>query len=600
MGIFHRDGAPLEGERLRNMTDSLAYRGPDGSGIWLGSNIGLGHTLLTTARKSRSELHPVQLESMWITADVRLDSKTELLKELEAAGRRFNEPPSDSELLLHAYAEWGPECVEHLRGDFGFGIWDSKAKTLFCARDHFGIKPFYYAALGGVFLFSNTINCLRRHPAVTSKLNEATIGDFLLFGSNYDNTTTTFQDIQRLPPAHTMLVSRDSLHMKRYWRPPTQERIRYSRSADYVDNFNELLRAAVIDRLPVDSAGIFLSGGLDSGAVAAVASAFCRSHGGLPDLRSYTLGYDYLIRDGEGFYATKLADYLGIPNNYLALDDIELFEKWDDLEYRFPEPVENPLSAGLFEQFRRVAVHSRVALSGEGADNLMYFQMWPYIKDLRRNQEWSRLAGETAWFLWIRPLPWLGITRRVQSIFRRMGGFSGFPSWLDRDFVKRAGLEARWKECTGFAIPLAEQHPSRTKAHASMLFPQWTSFFESEDPGITHYPVEVRYPFLDLRLVHYLLAIPAFPWMYKKRLLRESMIGRLPEELRLRAKTPLPLDPVATKIKLRGKEWMVNQQLSERIREFVEPTKLGVFYDTIEVERFRAYCLGMWLKAVNK
>lgn len=579
------------------MTDFMAYRGPDGRNAWVGSHIGLGHAALRTSEEPPN-VQTIQLGLLSLTADVHLDSRSDLIKKLKAAGQKIEANPSDAILLLHSYATWGPECVEHLRGDYAFGVWDAAANTLFCARDHFGIKPFYYADLGTVFLFSNTLNSLRQHCAVTTRLNESTVGDFLLFGLNCNQATTIFQDIQRLPPGHSLLVSRDNLQIRRYWYPPTHERIRYLRTEDYIENFTELFRAAVVDRLPSDHVGIYLSGGLDSGAVAALASEFSRSRGGRPGVRSYTVGFDSLISDNEGFYARRMADHLGIPNDYEALDNVGLFEKWDDPEYKLPEPSENPLSAGPCEQLRRMALHSRVALSGEGADNLMYFQMWPYIKELWRDQQLRRLSTETAWFLWIRPFPWLGIARRLQSIFSSTRRGGGFPTWVDPDFAKRQCLEARWREYKRSSLP-QEHHQSRPKGHASMLFPQWTNMFETGDPGVTHLAVEVRYPFLDLRIVRYLLAIPAFPWTYKKRLLRESMKESLPGYLRFRPKTPLSADPIGAKILDQGKRWIKKNPLSARVREFVTLPGPGAFCDTIDVEKFRAYCLDMWLKTVE-
>jgi len=596
VGVFNTDGAPVEVELLRTLTDFLAYRGPDGRAVWSTGPIGLGHARLRTLGKPLNEHQPLALESLWITADAHLDSRSALIKKLKNAGQEVEGPISDAALILHAYAAWGPGCVEYLRGDFSFGIWDAGARTLFCARDHFGIKPFYHAKIGNVFIFSNTLDCVRQHSGVTKELNESAIGDFLLFGLNYNNATTTFRDIQRLPPAHTLLVSRDKLKISRYWHLPTKQRIRYTRNEDYVERFTELLKTAVADRLPADRVGIFLSGGMDSGSVVTIAQEISSRHGGIPKVMSYTAGYDSLIPDDEHLYARELTNHLGISNHYLALDKVQFFEKWDDPDCRLPEPTENPMSAGFFEYFKMVSSDCAVALSGEGADNLMYFQMWPYIKELQRDKQWSRLAAETAWFLWIRPFPWLGISSRIRSFAGQVKGHNRLPLWIAPEFIKRVGLIERWEECNGSGLP-DERHSSRTWAHASMLLPQWTNFFESQDPGVTHCAVEVRYPFLDLRIVEYLLAIPAFPWTYKKKLLRESMINKMPERLRLRPKTPLSADPVATKIRDRGKEWIKNKPLSERVCDFVVPSMLDSCV-RIEVEQFRPYCLDLWLRSL--
>ena len=165
VGIFRRRGVPVERSILQSLTNSLQYRGPDGQGVWSDGPIGFGHTMLRTTREAVGEHQPASLEGrLWITADSRIDCRAELIEDLSHAGRTVGAAATDPELILHAYDVWGESCVLSLRGDFAFAIWDAPRKKLFCARDHFGIKPFFYAAREDLFLFSNTLNCLRAHP----------------------------------------------------------------------------------------------------------------------------------------------------------------------------------------------------------------------------------------------------------------------------------------------------------------------------------------------------------------------------------------------------------------------------------------------------
>src|SRR5271169_4961321 len=137
------------------LVDFLSYRGPDGRGVWMEPSIGLGHVLLRTTRESSGERQPASLDGRyWIVADARLDCRAELIAKLQRSQREVNSSRPDCELILQSFACWGTACVDHLRGDFSFAVWDAEHQQLFCVRDHFGIKPFYYAQLGELFLFS--------------------------------------------------------------------------------------------------------------------------------------------------------------------------------------------------------------------------------------------------------------------------------------------------------------------------------------------------------------------------------------------------------------------------------------------------------------
>jgi len=192
-GIVHADGSPVDPELLRRLTDSLKFRGPDTQKIWHNGPVGFGHTLLRTTFESEHERQPASLDGeIWITADARIDGWAELKEKLAAAGERVSAHTTDDALILHAYRAWGEDCVNHLIGDFAFAIWDGPKQKLFCARDHFGVRPFFYARVGDGLVFSNTLNCVRLHPAVSDTLNDLSIADHLLFEFIQDPTATAF------------------------------------------------------------------------------------------------------------------------------------------------------------------------------------------------------------------------------------------------------------------------------------------------------------------------------------------------------------------------------------------------------------------------
>ncbi|MGH9219933.1 MAG: asparagine synthetase B family protein, partial [Vicinamibacterales bacterium] len=294
-GIVLPAGRAVDVQMLRRMAASMTSRGPDGSDIWIDDSIGFAHTLLRTTDPAPG-MQPATLDGrVWITADARVDGRADLVRKLEAAGRTAVSPSDDARLILHAYHAWGEHCVDHLLGDFAFAIWDGRSRRLFCARDHFGVKPFFYAEIAGGIVFSNTLDCVRLHPDVGGALNELSIADFLLFGFNHDTSATAFARIRRLPPAHALSGAADAPRVGRYWALPADGRLRYRRSADYVEHFRELLRAAVDDRIRVSGPAIWMSGGLDSTAIAVTAQRLLTARGAASHLRAFTVVYESLF-----------------------------------------------------------------------------------------------------------------------------------------------------------------------------------------------------------------------------------------------------------------------------------------------------------------
>lgn len=595
VGIVLLDGTSVDEQLLRRMTGSMAYRGPDGQEIWLNGPAGFGHTLLRTT-EFQDERQPVSLDGrVWITADARVDGRAELVRKLELRGRKGLRQATDAQLILHAYLAWGEDCVEHLLGDFAFAIWDERSHRLFCARDHFGVKPFYYAQVPGGIIFSNTLDCIRLHPGVGNALNEVAIGDFLLFGFNQDPTTTTFADIRRLAPAHSLSCGEGTRHFRRYWTVPTDGRIRYRRSHEYVDQFREILRAAVADRLRTSHVGVWMSGGLDSTSIAATAHQLLSERSAPFELRAHTIVYDTLIPDEERYYAGVAAEALGVATSYFVADDYRPFDGWDQNGLRTPEPTNDTFLLIRIEQLKQVASHTRVLLCGEGGDEVLWRS---YVVDLFGKMRLLELGADIARSLALHHRrPGGGIRAKLKKWLGQGPERPPYPAWLNSDFVDRMDLRARYAQMTAPELP--EDHPLRPEAHRRLVTAPWSWYFESSDPGLTRVPVEVRYPFLDVRLVNYVLAIPPFPWFIDKLLLREAMRGTLPDRVLLRPKAPLQDDPLAAHLRGASDPWWnrfePTPELARCVNRAAVPPRAGGSDGQDSWLDVRPLCLNHWL-----
>lgn len=547
MGIVQFDGSAVEPGLLRALTAFLTFRGPDGRHTWIKDSVGFGHTLFTTTEESDRDCQPLTLDgNSWIVADARIDARGELLAELRGSGEadhaQTRAPSSwtDAELILRAYCRWGTACVERLRGDFAFGIWDDVRHELFCARDHLGVKPFYYVRIASRVIFSNTLDCLRRHPGVSDKLNDLAIADFLLFGFNQDAATSSFAQIQRLPPAHCAIWSQNNLQLTRYWSLPIDEPLLYKRADDYLDRFRDLLRTAVADRLRTNQVWIFMSGGLDSPTLAATARDLRQNHDASFDLRAVTV-VDSLACD-ESRYARAVAAHLKIPIYFRQPADP--VENWEQIPFFTPEPRPDAWSVPAERRFwKELGTYSRVFFFGEGPDNALQFDWRPYIAYLIRHNLYGRLVAESASTLFSQRYPpfWL----RICNGFRPREAEAIFPPWLEPTLESRLQLRERWRTLN--SAPVAA-HPIRPAGYSSFQTPLWQALFENFDTAINHARFEVRHPYLDLQMLRFLLAVPALPWCRSKHLIRRAMRGELPGEILRRRKTGTASAPMRKKM----------------------------------------------------
>jgi asparagine synthase (glutamine-hydrolysing) len=600
VGIVHFDGAPVEELLLQSLVDSLLYCGPDGHGSWLGNSIGLGHTMLRTTHESSAECQPAALGGRyWISADARLDARAELRSQLDLSNDGSAHPITDSELILRSYAKWGSACVEHLRGDFSFAIWDASNKRLFCARDQFGIKPFYYANVGSVLVFSNALDCIRLHPAVSSNLNDLAISDLLLFDIIREPGATAFAEIRRLPPAHILECGPSGISVRRYWSLPTCDSLHFKRSGDCVEQFRELLDRAVADRLRTASAGVLMSGGLDSTTIAASARRNLSRTGSVSGLYAYTEVFDSLIPHEERRYASLAAKVLGIPIEFHVIDDIGLRKPQNQEDSYWPEPMHSPGSDGGVAQLRQVASKGRVALTGYGADPAFSSMISVHFLDMLRKMQFGRaLSAAIRYFSAEGRFSRLYLRKRWHRLFAPKSNTPSYPGWLNRDLEKQLDLPERWNAAGQSSAPNAAVRPV---AYEAMVDPLWPALFEGYDPGVTRVPVEVRHPFFDLRLVDFLLALPALPWCSDKQLLREAGRGVLPDQVRLRRKSPLLADPLTVLLARPESAWVDSFEDVPALSRYVERHLVPKVYGESDVWsawiHLRPLTLNNWLRS---
>jgi asparagine synthase (glutamine-hydrolysing) len=533
VGILQLNGAPVDRQLLQRLTDFQSFRGPDAKQIWLDGNVGFGHTLLKTTEESERETQPFTLgDGVWIVADARVDGRQELIAELESKGQQIPSSDiariTDVELILRSYQLWGENCLDHLIGDFAFGIWDGARKQLFCARDQLGVKCFYYAHLGSCVIFSNSLGCIRQHPSISDRLNDLAIADLLLFERNLDQATTTFAEIQRLPPAHKAVWSSDGTRQSQYWTPPFDEPVFYKRADDYTDRFMELTKQAVSDRLRTRRVGILMSGGIDSSTMAAVASELSPERSPNLHLRAFTVITSF--GPDEGFYAGLVAEQIGIPIEYINGDEDSIRSNWENVQFQTAEPQISadalPIHPTLWD---RVGTHSRVFLQGEGPDNALCIEWRHYVSYLLRTRRYGRLLRNTGSYLAAhKRIPFWG---KISSVFRKEA-YQGptvrpYPGWINKDLESRFSLRARWDN---FNNPASSNIPPTRPRNHSMVYthPEFWEMFRGYDAESTQAPIEVRFPFLDLRLLRFFLMVPSIPWYHSKYLLRRAMKGKLP------------------------------------------------------------------------
>jgi asparagine synthase (glutamine-hydrolysing) len=601
VGIVHLDGSPVDSRLLQDLTNFLSFRGPDAQEIWCDGPVGLGHALLQITCGTPLEKHPAHLHGrLWIIADARIDARAELIDKLKSKSRNADSlslSSPDAELILHAYDTWGEACIEYLLGDFSFAIWDAQRRRLFCARDHFGFRLFFYARTGNSLIFSNTLDCLRLHPGISDRLNDLAIADFLMCDGNLDLGKSAYADILRLAPAHTLLCADGNVTVRRYWTLAESAPTHYAKTQECIDDFREVFDSAVSDRLRGNSAGLHLSGGLDSPTVAISARRVVDRRGSAFDLRAFTFVHEKLIPHEEKYYAGLVAKALGIHIRFLNGDNCRLFDVWEDPRFRPPEPIHHVMGYRNSDPTQEIAAFSRSGLAGFGGDPALACLLSAHFSRLFKTGQYVRMCTDAASYLMAEGrLSRLYLRTRFGRWFGRREK-EELPPWLNPEFVKRLGLRDRWETDVNESFP---NRSARPEAYELVAARYWTGLIESEDASLSRLPLEVGYPFFDLRVLKFLLALPALPWSSDKEILRRAARGILPEAVRLRKKSPLLADPITALLQRPESVWVDRFGAVPELNEYVQRDRIPKVFQTkdafVALVHLRPLSLNFWLQ----
>jgi asparagine synthase (glutamine-hydrolysing) len=519
-------GRPLDPVRLERLVDQLAWRGPDGRGVWLDGGVGLGQVRLrTTCDAGRTTRGPIGTGSIRLAGDIRLDDRETLILQL---GADAPADADDDELVLHAYLRWGDGMLERIAGDFAFALWDGRKRRLLAARDPMGIGPLYWARLADGVAVSNSLSCLAAHPGVDDALDEDWIADFLAVGRAAALDTTVLAGVRRLPPGCRLDAQGGQVATQAYWRPPEGPfRPRPAGAEGRIEAFAELLERAVADRFRCERASTELSGGMDSSSIAAILAGQSDRQG----VQAFTYHFETLLPDDEAELAERIARHCGVPLTTIPIEPVLDLDIAPAATRAPPEPRWLPFRTPIRELSRKAAEHGRVLFSGLGGDPLFVRPTGPPpALDLPRLPRALADAGyararfpaspRLAARDWLRPTPG---PRRTEA--------PAPDGLLASEFAARANIDLRRRRWRA--------RPSPGDRWSMPHDPIWRPTLDDADPDFTGLLLRTRFPFFDLRLLRFLDTVPATPWLAHKLLLRAAMRQRLPPDILARPKQGL-------------------------------------------------------------
>lgn len=549
---------------IKDMAERIKYRGPDGEGYFIDDEVALAHRRLAIIDLS-SGGQPQYNEdnSLVIIFNGEIYNFVELKEELIKAGHKFRNK-SDTEVIIHGYEEWGTEVTKHLRGMFAFAIWDTKQKTLFIARDGFGIKPLYYAKFGSSFMFASEIKAFLDHPKFKKELNKEILSSYLCFNST-PTEETFFKGVYRVEPGYQILYKNGKINKMRFFK------LEFDETNEDMDTIVKRIRTAMASSVKYHQisdveVGSFLSSGIDSSYLVSLAR---------PD-KTFTVGYDNPKYD-EIKYAKDLADKLGIENKSKKITKEEYMKAFPNIMYHMDEPLADPSAIALYFVAEIASKDVKVVTSGEGADELFGGYL-SYREEI-----------DQSWYMKI-PYPIRHIASLVAGLFPEVRGFNfiyrrgrkleDYNIGLGRVFRDEEAMKiVNFKNqinTKDIVAPLYMEYKDSSNLVKRQVIDYYywlvQDFLHAVDRNTMMFGLEARTPFLDKEVYEVARHLPTYAKINKettKPALRLAAKESIPTEAYKKKKLgfPVPL-----------REWIREDDLYQEIKnKFDSPVAKEIF-----------------------
>ncbi len=583
-GIYNLDSrVPIDRVALEAMNARIAHRGPDDQGFYVSGNLGIAMRRLSIVDLQTGQ-QPVtnEDETIWLVYNGEIYNHAALRAQLVDQGHRFRSR-SDTETIVHLYEQYGTGCVNHLRGMFAFALWDSRRQRLFVARDRLGIKPLYYRLTRDSFLFASEIKAILAHPSVRTEFNLPVLPEYLAFGY-LAGPQTLFHGIQKLPPGHTLEIdATGNVSLREYWDLPHDATAATQSEKECVETYREMLECAVQSHLMSDvPLGMFLSGGLDSSAIAALMTKLRRE-----PIETFSVGYQE-----EAFselpYARAVSQHIGSNHHEVRVSFRQFLDALPKLIWHEDEPLVWPSSVSLYFVSQLARERVKVVLTGEGSDETLagYTRYAWTLWNAKFDRVYRQLTPETLRhslraLIAHSSLASSGLRRRLQHSFLGRDGASWESFYFDNfysAFSASAQEELLGDRAAQVAGPIYEDSLAFWRKSSGEILPRLlytdiktylVELLMKQDNMSMAASIESRVPFLDHPLVEYALRIPPrfnVRGLSGKWILKSAVKDLLPDEIVHRKKMGFPTP-------WRG--WLEGAHLADVEKLLTEPRSLS-------------------------